>query len=206
MTVRYQVRWTVRAAIVPLITIACGCGSFSFGASGLPESVTLELPDGSMVEVEQGAGAPSLADSTWQFFQTTSSGQSLPFVTITFGPDGNLERFENNTIASEIFGDTILFDGQRHTTTQKGLQYAATTFGAETSDASGFTFEGRLSAFAGGLQAATATATAVATYDADDPDTVVGRFEFSTRVTISAIPNGNTDAAFAVVGRRVTEE
>jgi hypothetical protein len=184
----------------------CGCGSFSLGGSGLPESITIELPDGSTVEVEQGAGAPSLANSTWQFFQTTSSGQSLPFVTITFGPDGNLERFEENTIATEIFGDTIVFDGRRHNTAQKGLQYSAATFGAETTDASGFTFEGRLAAFAAGIQAATGTANATATYDADDPNTVLGTFSVSTRVTIASIPNGNLDLEFAFVGRRLPEE
>ena len=180
-----------------------GCAGGSGGS--LPETVTVELPDGTSVEVEQGAGAPSLANSTWEFFQTTSAGQSIPFVTITFGPEGNLERFENNTLASEIFGDTILFDGARHNTTQKGLTYVAATFGAETTDASGFTFEGRLSAFAGPIEAATATATASASYDADDPDTVVGTFSFSSRVTISSVPEGDIDLQFDIIGHRTTQ-
>ena len=88
-----------------------GCGSAQ--RSGLPETVIIELPDGTTVEAQQGAGAPSLANSRWEFFRTSSSAQSLAFVTIIFGPEGNLESFENNTIAQEIFGDTILFDGQR---------------------------------------------------------------------------------------------
>jgi len=180
-----------------------GCGSAQ--RSGLPETVTIELPDGTTVEAEQGAGAASLADSRWEFFRTSSSAQALAFVTITFGPEGNLESFENNTIAAEIFGDTIVFDGQRHSTTQQGLQYAAATFGAETVDATGFAFEGRLTAFAVGIQAANGTATASATYVPDDPDTVVGTFTFSTRVTIASIPGADMDDEFAFVGHRETE-
>ena len=180
-----------------------GCGSRS---TGLPESVTLELPDGTTVEADQGDGAPSLANSQWEFFRSSSSAQSIAFVTINFGPDGNLESFEENTIAQEIFGDTIQFDGQRHNTAQKGLQYAAATFGAETADAGGFAFEGRLTAFAAGFEAARATATAMATYDPDDPDTIEGTFTFSTRVSIASIPEGDMDDEFPFVGRRVTDE
>jgi len=190
--------------------VAAACLSFSFVGCGssastdLPKTVTLELLDGTIIEVEQGAGAASLANSQWQFFQTSPSAQALAFVTVNFGPEGNLKSFENNTIAQEIFGDTIVFDGQRHNTTQQGLQYAAATFGAETGDATGFTFEGRLAAFAAGIEVATATATTTAAYDANDPDTVEGTFTFSSRVTISSIPDGDTDFAFTFVGRRVT--
>jgi hypothetical protein len=180
-----------------------GCGSAQ--RSGLPETVTIELPDGTTVEAGQGTGAPSLANSRWEFFQSSSSAQGLAFVTIIFGPEGNLESFQNNTIAQEIFGDTIVFDGQRHSTTQQGLSYAAATFGAETADATGFAFEGRLTAFAAGIQAANGTATATASYDPNDPDTVVGTFTFSTRVTIASIPDANIDDEFAFVGHRVTE-
>jgi hypothetical protein len=186
-----------------LLISLIGCGSAN--RSGLPESVTLELLDGTIIEVEQGAGAASLANSQWQLFRTSPSAQSLAFVTINFGPEGNLESFENNTLAQEIFGDTILFDGQRHNTSQQALQYAAATFGAETDDATGFTFEGRLAAFAAGIQVATATATTTASYDPNDPDTVEGTFTFSSRATISSIPNGNTDFEFTFVGRRVTD-
>src|SRR3989304_4098588 len=122
-----------------------GCGS---GSTGLPDTVTIELPDGTTVEAAQGTGAPSLGNSRWEFFRSSNPAQSIAFVTINFGPDGNLESFEENTIAREIFGDTIHFDGQRHNTAQKGLQYAAATVGAETADAGGFAFEGRLTAFA----------------------------------------------------------
>ncbi len=202
MTAR-SVQMCTCGMLVLCLAALTGCGGAT--GSGLPETVTVELPDGTTVEVDQGAGVPSLANTIWELFQTTGAGQSLPFVTISFGPEGELERFENNTIASEIFGDTIIFDGSRHNTTQKGLTYAAATFGAETSDSSGFTFEGRLSAFAGPIQAADATATAVATYDPDDPDTVVGTFSFSSRVTVSSVPEGDIDLEFGIIGHRVTD-
>lgn len=161
--------------------------------------MTIELPDGTIIEAEQGDGVTSLANSNWQFFR---AGATQAFVTVTFGPDGNLESFEDNTIAQEIFGDTIQFDGQRHSTAQQGLQYAAATYGAETDDATSFAFEGRLSVFFAGIKAATATATATATYDPDDHDTVEGTFTFSVNVTIPQIPD-IPDDEFDFVGRRV---
>ena len=179
-----------------------GCPS---SQSALPGSLTIDLPDGTSVVVERGSGAPSLANSHWQFFRVANNAQSQAFVTIGFGPDGELESFEENTIAPEIFGDTILFDGQRHSTTQQGVEYAAATYGAETADAGGFAFEGRLTGFFSGFQAATATATASADYDPGDPDTVRGTFSFSTRVTITSIPEANMDDEFPFEGRRVIE-
>jgi hypothetical protein len=163
--------------------------------------MTLVLPDGTTVDVGQGSGAASLANSQWQFFRAPVSAQAL-VATISFGPDGELVLFEDNTIAPEIFGDTIRFDGQRHSTTQQGLEYAAATFGAETGDASGFTFEGRLAAFFAGIQAANGTAAATATYVAGDPDTVEGTFKFSMQVLIPSIPT-IPDDEFDFVGRRV---
>ncbi len=188
----------------PVALIAMtGCG---LTGNGLPSTLTIELPDGTTTEVAQGAGASSLADSQWQFFRTAGAAQGLSFLTIRFGSEGNLESFEENTIASEIFGSSIRFDGQRHSTNQKGLQYAATTFGAETSDGSGFTFEGRMTAFAVGIQAGSATAIATGTFDPDDPDTMTGTFSFSTRVTLISLPEANTDDEFPFIAHRVVEE
>ena len=191
---------TVFAASLTLSLVGCG----SSASSGLPDTVTLELLDGTIIEVEQGSGAASLANSQWQFFRTSPSAQGLAFVTINFGPDGELESFENNTIAQNIFGDEIQFDGQRHNTAQQGLQYAAATYGAETVDAGGFAFEGRLAAFFAGIQAANGTAAATATYVAGDPDTVEGTFKFSMQVLIPSIPT-IPDDEFEFVGHRVTE-
>ena len=171
-------------SLVPLLFIGCG----GTGRSTLPSTVVVELPDGTTVEVEQGAGAASLANSSWQFYRTSSTGQGIAFLTITFGTQGNLDKFENNTIAQEIFGPTIYFDGQRHNTLQSGVQYTASTYGAETSDGSGFAFEGKMTAYAVGLQAGYATATATGTFDPDDPDTMMGTFAYSTRVTLVPSP------------------
>lgn len=188
----------VTAACLSLSLVGCGLGN-----SGLPETVTIELPDGTTVVVEQGTGAASLANSQWQFFRTDGAAEAL-VATVNFGPDGNLVSFEENTFAPETFGDTILFDGQRHGTTQQGLEYAAATFGAETGDASGFTFQGQLAAFFTGINVANGTATATATYVAGDPDTVVGTFKFSMQASIPSIPT-IPDDQFPFVGRRVTE-
>ena len=190
--------------VIPMFTLilVIGCGSQN---AGLPTSLTVELPDGTTAEVEQGAGALSLADSTWEFYRTAGAAQGLAFLTINFGPEGNLEGFESNTIAPEIFGSSIRFDGRRYDTNQKGLQYAASTYGAETSDGSGFTFEGRMTAFAAGLQAGYATTTATGTFDADDPNTMTGTFSFSTRITLISIPEANTDDEFTFIAHRVVE-
>ena len=172
--------------------------------SGLPGSVSILLPDGTNVEAEQGSGAASLANTQWQFFRTIGSAEAL-VVTVNFGPGGELGSFTENTIAQNIFGNTIQFDGQRHPTAQQGLEYAAATYGAETGDAGGFAFESRLTAFFAGIQAGNGTASATATFDAGDPDTVSGTFTDSTRVTIASIPGGDSDDSFPFVGRRVTD-
>ncbi len=172
----------------------------------MPDTVAVELPDGTTANVTMGAGVASLADSTWQFYQSFGSGQSLPFLVISFGPEGNLAAFENNSIAPEIFGDTIYFDGERHATAQTGLSYAAATYGAETSDAMGFAFEGRLTAFAASIQVAQATASASGTFAADDPDTMTGTFAITTEVTVTSMPEANIDESFAFIAHRITGE
>jgi len=194
-------RFVVLTGLFGAISVGCGTQ-----ANRLPESVSVELPDGTSVNVTLGAGVASLANSSWRFFVTGDASQSNPFVEISFGPNGELERFDNNTIADEIFGATILFDGDRHSTEQQGLSYAAATYGAETSDATGFAFEGRMTLFAAGITAATATAQASGSFDPDDPDTMYGAFAFTSEVTIASIPEGNVDLAFGYVAHRIVEE
>ena len=197
---RRATRLMIMASVAIATTSGCNSGP---GANGLPESVTVQLPDGTEVDATLGSGVISLADTSWQLSRTSSNAQGAAFVTIQFGPEGELARFEESTIASSIFGTTLIFDGARHNTTQAGLQYAAATFGAETADASGFAFEGRVTAFAAGLEAASATASAQAEFDPDDPDTIRGTFTFSSRVTLLSIPEGNVDDEFTFIGRRV---
>ena len=180
-----------------------GCGS---GSTTLPSTVLVELPDGTTTEVEQGAGAASLANSEWDFVRTSASGQGTSFVRIVFNENGGLERFEDSTIASEVFGDEIIFDGERRETNQQGIQYAATTYGAETNDGSGFAFEGRLSAYLSGLTVGTGTANASGTFDPDDPDVMTGTFSYSTQLTVPIdIPGAEQDDEFDFRATRVVE-
>jgi hypothetical protein len=104
------VAW-VAVSVCGLVWLGCGGGRAT-----LPATVDVTLPDGSTVSVEQGGGAASLANSTWRFLRVAGNAQGVSFLTINFGPDGGLQSFENNTIASAIFGDTILFDGEVHST------------------------------------------------------------------------------------------
>ena len=194
----------VTAALAAVGLTGCGTG----GATGLSTSVTLDLPDGTTTEATLGAGVASLANSTWSFSQSFPSGgtASAPFMTISFGPDGELTSFEDNTISPEIFGDTILFDGQRHETSQAGLSYAAATFGAETSDASGFAFVGELNAYAPILgTVATATATADGQFDPDDPDVMTGSFSFVADVVVElpGVPTDTIEQTFDYRAQRV---
>lgn len=186
-----------------IILIAAGCNA---GTNGLPTTIEVELPDGTTVNVEAGGGAAKLADSTWDFINTANAGQGLPFVRIVFGENGNLSRFENSLLTQDVFGADVVFDGQRRATQQKGLEYAANTFGAQTADGTGFSFEGRLTAFFAGIQVGLGTASAIGTFDPDDPDTMTGTFTFTSSLTIPIeIPNAEQDIEFTFVARRIVE-
>lgn len=180
-----------------------GCG----GSSSLPDTVSVNLPDGTQAEVTLGAGVLSLADTTWDFYQIygTNSESGTPFVRITFGSDGELSSFDDNTFVADIFGDQILFDGERHDTNQPPVTYEAATYGAETSDASGFTFVGNLNAFAPVLgMVAEATADAQGEYDETDPDLMTGSFTFSgSTVDLPGAPAQTFEDTMDFVARRV---
>ena len=92
------------------------------------------------------------------------------------------------------------------TTSQTGVTYAASTYGAETADATGFSFQGRAVAYAAGLQAGTATASAIGELDSVDPNIMRGTFSFTTRTTLIDIPEANVDDEFSFLAQRVTEE
>ena len=176
----------------------CACGG-----NGLPDQVTIQLPDGTEVQTTLGSGVLSFADSLWEFVASNGSGQGIPFVTVRFGPNGELAAFEDNTLAANILGTTILFDGNRHPTAITGVTYAAATFGAQTADARGFTFEGRFTAFAAGIQAANGIAVATGEFDGEGVDTIRGVFTFTSRVTLLDIPEGNQDLEIDYIGRRL---
>ena len=206
---RYVLRLGGLLVLPALLCLAMpGCGAMG---NSLPADVTVTLPDGTTETVTLGAGVDSLADTEWDFFYVAGNAQGMPFVRIRFGPEGALEAFEDNRIAGEIFGATILFDGVQHETTQPGLQYAAATYGAETSDAMGFTFQGHLKAFAAGIEVASAVATATAEFDPKDPDVVYGEFDFTAELSSIAasfvtIPEEELSQSFSFMGQRVIEE
>ncbi len=196
--------WACGLLVLP--TLICLVSPGCAGKPPVPNSVDVVLPDGTTVTATLGSGVISLADSVWAFCRNVNSPDCLnPFVVIRFSSTGSLEAFEDNTIASAIFGDTILFDGKTHNTAQPSLQYVAATFGAETSDSSGFTFEGRLTALAAGFEAAKATATATAEFDPVDSELVYGTFTSTSEILLfpELFPDGNIDDSFPFVGRRL---
>ena len=188
------------ALAVAVVFIASGCGSGT-----LPSTVLVDLPDGTSVEVEEGAGVASLANTTWEFFRSTGAARDLAFLTISFGPEGDLYGFDNNTIAPQIFGSQIIFDGEKHETAMSGVSYAASTYGAETVDGSGFAFAGRMTAWYGPIAVGEATATAAGTFDPDDPNTMTGTFAFTTDVTFFEIPEAELDEEFFFIAHKVIE-
>ncbi len=194
----------VASALVAASLSGCGIG----GTNGLPQSVTINLPDGTTTEAALGSGAHALANSTWAFSQSFAGGTTaaVPFITITFGPNGEFTSFDNNTIAPEIFGDTILFDGQLHSIPIAGLSYAAATFGASTADDSGFAFVGEINAFTPFVgKAATATASASGEFDPDNPDVITGTFSFVAQVlvTLPGIPTETIEQTMGFRAERV---
>ncbi len=191
-------------AVPFFIAVLAGCGS---NRSDVPGTVSVELPDGTAVQATLGSGVISLADTEWDLYAASPTAQAVPFVRLRFNSNGSLRSFVDNTFATEIFGTTILFDGNRHPTRQFGLEYTAATYGAETSDAQGFAFEGRLAAFAGGLvEAASGTASATGSFDPDDPATIRGVFTYTIRVKVGGIPTPPAPAPINFVGYLVTGE
>ena len=199
-------KWLVMPAIALLMLTGCG------GGDSLPDTVTINLPDGSEVETTLGSGVISLADSRWQLTRGPgASAQGLAFVVVRFGPNGELAAFENNTLASDIFGSELIFDGETHETTQAGLTYAAATYGAETIDSQGFAFEGLLSAYVPIVgEVAVATASASGEFDGEDIDTIRGTFEFVSDVTNNVFdlvpePYLHMEESFTFTGTRIIE-
>lgn len=186
--------------IVVAIFAVSGCSPAT-----LPATVIVDLPDGTSVEVEEGAGVASLANTSWRFMRATGAAQGLPFLTISFGPQGNLERFGDNTIAPQIFGSEILFDGKKHATAMSGVSYAASTYGAETVDGSGFTFASRMTAWFGPVIVGEATATATGIFDPDDPNTMTGTFAFTTELAFFEMPEAELDEEFFFAADKVVE-
>ena len=201
--------WNNRRGAVLLVATVCmagmliGCGA---GGTSFPEKTQLELLDGTLIDADRDGGAPSLASSAWDFFRQNDNGTpGLFLVHIEFGPDGNLTGFEENTLAAEVFGQTIILDGERHDTTQEGVSYAGATYGGEAE--TGLGFEVRVAAYYSAFQVAEGYASAIGEFT--DEDTIEGMFTFRTEVSDLAEsfvgPEANQDDEFAIIAYRATE-
>lgn len=193
----YSGWWTT--CVVGVLAMTTGC----FNQTNLPQTMTVELPDGTTVEVEQGSGAVILADSAWEFVDD----QGTAFVTVRFGPNGELASFENYMLAEDFLGSDIVFDGTRVPAAMTGLEYAAATFGAATTTGNGFAFEGVLNVFAPPLgRVATGEASATGMLGETDPDQMTGTFTFDFNVLVPIelpIPPEQLSGEFPFTARRV---
>jgi hypothetical protein len=179
---------------LPLLT---SCGN----NANLPQALEVTLPSGIVTNAQVGTGPASLANSEWRVYRVANNAQGTPFLTLIFNEDGGISEFADNSIAPQIFGDTIILDGQRHPTTQEGLTYAAAVYGTESDDGSEIAFEVRLRGYAASLVAATGEASAQATRI--DEDTMEGTFYYKTEVTIVDIPGANQEETLNFRAERV---
>ncbi len=108
---------------------------------GLPDSKVFSatelvtVSDGMTVEVPLGAGAPSLADSTWAVHRTDDD--SLLF-RITFGSNGEVERlFYSFVFAEGWLGDEIIPDTRARPSEFPGGSYLSGAYTAEQDDSVG---------------------------------------------------------------------
>lgn len=169
---------TIALCSVGLLLLA-GCSG-----GGLPSSIELELPDGTVVSAEQGSGVPSLAEKSIVVYRLVGDNrQTTPALILELNENGSIESIADNTLAADVFGDELILDGARHNTTQSGLTYAAATYGAEDTTG-GLAFEMRLQAYFAGLSAAHGFANATGEYV--DEDTIEGTFTFVSEVTLLA--------------------
>lgn len=186
-----------KARALTLVAVALVSTSVMFGCGAggsFPETLPLELLDSTIIDATLGGGAPSLANSEWVFYRSNANGsRGALLLRIPFGPEGNLVSFEDNTLATQVFGQTIILDGQKHDTAQEGLSYAAATYGGENE--SGLGFAAQLTAYYSVLQVAEGEASAIGEFL--DEDTIVGTFSFNVEVS---------DLAESFVGSDMSQE
>ncbi len=186
---------TLTGALTCAALLVSGCGTT---ANSLPQTTEVLLPDGSVVTAARGEGPKELAGKQLSLRAVApSAGQSANFIRLVMNENGGISAFEDNTIAPEIFGSTIILDGRPHPTLQPGLSYAGAVYGAVSSDGKGFTFQAKIQAFAAGVLAATAEAGVQAEFI--DAETVGGVFDYKTVVTLVDIPEGNQSGSIEFV-------
>jgi hypothetical protein len=187
------------SAFLLLVPVLTSCGN----NASLPQSVELTLPSGIVLEARFGSGPASLANTEWRVYRVAPNAQDTPFLTLIFNEEGGISEITDNSIAPQIFGDTILLDGQRHPTTQEGLTYAAAVYGTESDDGSEIAFDLRLRGYVAGVLAATGEASAQAMRI--DEDAMEGTFHYKTEVTIVDIPGANQEETLNFRAQRLSQ-
>jgi len=117
-------------ALAMVLTVLVGC-PFAGRPPGVlfPESVLVPVAPGTTVETTLGAGAPSLANSTWALYR--ADDDTLLF-RIAFGPGGEVERlFDSFVFAKEWLGSKIIPDTQSHPTDFPGGSYVSGAYAAQ---------------------------------------------------------------------------
>jgi hypothetical protein len=187
-------------ALTPLFCVALivGCGD-----PGVPESMMLQLPDGSTVEADLGSGAATLANSTWQFVNATDTGSETLALTLSFGDDGELLGVADSPLLQPLFGDAIQLDGKRHATRQAGVQNAAGAYTTESEDGEEVAIGGLAIAYVAGIEGGKANVLAFATFDEGGTDILRGHVAFSTRVTLLEIEGADVNESLNFIGFRV---
>jgi len=177
-----------------------GCGN----SSTLPGSVQVSLPDSSTQTAMLGSGVQSLANTEWSVFR---AADNRFMAKITFDENGAMSALmDNQVLGKEVFGSSIIADGQVQSTAIDGLSYTAGSFGSEND--SGFAFEMRAVAFFSGIEVGNGSAKASGTHDAD---TMEGTFSFkftlsSLAASLVTIPEGTkTEDTFEFKAFLVTD-
>ena len=118
------------AAFAIIVTGLVGCPSAAPPSSiRFSETEIVPIAGGTGLEAALGAGAPSLADSTWSIHK--ASDDTLLF-RMVFGSDGEVERlFDSFVFASEWLGSDVITDAKSHPTAFAGGTYLCGAYAAE---------------------------------------------------------------------------
>jgi len=122
-----------QSALLGLVCVAINLAGCSPAAP--PESVafleteSVTVSDNAAIPARVGAGAPSLADSSWAVYRAVDD---VLLFRIEFGSDGEVERlFDNSVFAKEWLGPEIIPDMVPRSTDFPGGSYVSAAYAAE---------------------------------------------------------------------------
>lgn len=184
-------------ALAIVISAVVGCPLLrSPSTPGFAATEPVTVAPGKTVEVALGAGAPSLADSTWSIHR--ADDDTLLF-RIEFGPQGQVVRlFDSFVFGDPWLGSEIIADTDSHPTAFAGGSYLSGAYAAETDDGVGVlgVLHGRLL----GAHVGTATLEFSGAIDGDRIDgTMVRTVEVFAETPFPA-PSNAEFAAYALRG------